>query len=184
MFSLAGASLFTPFLPLLPKQILLVNLLTDLPEMTIATDEVDDEWTRQPRRWDLKFIRRFMLTFGLLSALFDFITFAVLLRVLGSNPEQFRSGWFIESVVSASLVVLVIRTPRPLTRSFPGRWLLISTLLVACTALLLPFTPLAKPLGFTPLPVSVALLMLLIVVAYVTAAEWAKRVFYRRLATG
>lgn len=108
MFSMAGSSLFLPFLPLLPKQILLTNLLTDIPEMTIATDNVDNEMVEKPRRWDIGFIRNFMLTFGLLSSIFDYMTFGVLLLILHANVKQFRTGWFIESVVSASLIVLVI----------------------------------------------------------------------------
>ena len=102
MFSMAGASLFLPFLPLLPKQVLLTNLLTDLPEMTIATDRVDPEMVARPRRWDIGFIRRFMIVFGAVSSVFDFLTFGVLLRLLGAAPAQFRTGWFVESVVSAA----------------------------------------------------------------------------------
>ena len=109
MFSMAGASLFLPFLPLLPKQILLINLITDFPEMTIANDGVDPELTTQPRRWDIHFIRRFMLVFGLVSSVFDYLTFGALIW-LGATVEQFRTGWFIESIVSAALVVLVVRT--------------------------------------------------------------------------
>ena len=120
MFSMAGASLFLSFLPLLPKQVLLTNLMTDFPEMTIASDNVDPEMVAVPRRWDIRFIRRFMLVFGLLSSVFDYATFGVLLLVLHASPAEFRTGWFIESVASASLVVLVIRTRRPLFRSAPA----------------------------------------------------------------
>ena len=122
MFSMAGASLFLPFLPLLPKQILLTNLMTDFPEMTIATDSVDPEMVERPRRWDIRFIRNFMLVFGLVSSVFDYLTFGVLLlRPARQHRQQFRTGWFVESVVSASLIVLVIRTRRPFFRSRPGR---------------------------------------------------------------
>ena len=152
MFSMAGASLFLPFLPLLPKQILLTNLLTDLPEMTIATDSVDPELVEQPRRWDIRFIRNFMLTFGLLSSVFDYLTFGVLLLVLHATPTQFRTGWFLESVVSASLIVLVIRTRRPFFQSRPGRLLLMATLAVVTATLVLPYTPLGGILGFAPMP--------------------------------
>ena len=110
MFSMAGASLFLPFLPLSPKQILLMNLMTDTPEMTIATDNVDAELVEKPRQWNIKFIRKFMIVFGLLSTVFDYVTFAVLLFILHSSTEQFRTAWFMESVISASMVVLVIRT--------------------------------------------------------------------------
>ncbi len=129
MFSMAGASLFLPFLPLLPKQILLTNLMTDFPEMTIATDA----WTprfEQPRRWDIGFIRRFMLIFGLLSSVFDYLTFAALLFVFRATTVQFRTGWFVESVVSASLIVLVVRTRRPFFRSRPGKPLVAATLAI------------------------------------------------------
>ena len=110
MFSMAGASLFLPFLPLLPKQILLMNLLTDFPEMTIATDSVDEELLAQPRRWDIRSIRNFMLVFGTLSSVFDYLTFGALLLVLRADKEAFRTGWFLESVISASLIVLVVRS--------------------------------------------------------------------------
>jgi Mg2+-importing ATPase len=120
MFSMAGASLFLPFLPLLPKQILLTNLLTDFPEMAIAADNVDKELVESPRRWNMKFIRNFMMTFGLLSSIFDYLTFGVLLFILHASPEEFRTGWFAESVLSASLVVLVIRTRGPLFQKQTG----------------------------------------------------------------
>ena len=143
MFSMAGASLFLTFLPLLPKQVLLVNLLTDLPEMTIATDRVDPEMVERPRRWDIGFIRRFMIVFGAVSSAFDFVTFGVLLLVLHANEAELRTGWFIESVVSSALIVLVVRTRRPFYRSRPGRPLFIATLVVAGLTLLLPYSPLA-----------------------------------------
>ena len=130
MFSMAGASLFLTFLPLLPKQVLLMNLLTDLPEMTIATDRVDPEMVERPRRWDIGFIRRFMIVFGAVSSIFDFVTFGVLLLVLHANEAELRTGWFVESVVSSALIVLVVRTRRPFYRSRPGRPLPIATLVV------------------------------------------------------
>jgi Mg2+-importing ATPase len=120
MFSMAGASLFLSFLPLLPKQILLTNLLTDFPEMTIATDRVDRELVEKPRRWNIQFIRNFMLTFGLLSSVFDYLTFGVLLLILQATTDQFRTGWFLESVISASVTVLVIRTRKPFSEVSRG----------------------------------------------------------------
>lgn len=180
MFSMAGASLFLPFLPLLPKQILLTNLLTDIPEMTIATDSVDPELIDQPKRWDIAFIRRFMLLFGLVSSVFDYLTFGALLFVLHASPEQFRTGWFVESVISASAIVLVIRTRRPAFTSMPGRYLVLATLAVACATLLLPYTPIAKPLGLTPLPVAFLLLLVSILLCYVLTAELVKRRFYAK----
>ena len=121
MFSMAGASLLLPFLPLLPTQILLTNLLTDFPEMTIATDSVDRELVDRPHRWDIGFIRRFMFFFGILSSVFDYLTFGALIFILGATPELFRTGWFQESVISAVMIVLVIRTRRPFIKSRPGK---------------------------------------------------------------
>jgi len=179
MFSMAGASLLLPFLPLLPKQILLTNLITDLPEMTIATDRVDSEAIARPQRWDVQFIRRFMFRFGLLSSVFDFLTFAVLYFVLKASPELFRSGWFVESVVSAALVVLVLRTRGVFWRSRPSMTLALATLAVICVALALPYTPVGAAFGFVPLPGLFLVLMGLIVVGYIASAEMLKRWFYR-----
>jgi Mg2+-importing ATPase len=179
MFSMAGASLFLPFLPLLPKQILLTNLMTDFPEMTIATDSVDSEMVGRPRRWDIRFIRNFMMTFGLVSSVFDYLTFGVLLLVLRASVDQFRTGWFLESVVSASLIVLVIRTRRPFFRSQPGRHLLMATATVVAATCLLPYTPLGRGLGFTPMPLPILGVLIVIVALYIVAAEIAKKVFYR-----
>lgn len=181
MFSMAGASLFLPFLPLLPKQILLINLMTDFPEMTIATDEVDPEMIEKPRSWNISFIRKFMLVFGLTSSVFDYLTFGVLLFFLPGMIEQFRTGWFIESIISASLIVLVIRSRRPFFKSRPGKYLLLATLLIVGITLLFPFTPLAAPFGFKPLPVSILLIIGVIIGLYILTAETIKRFFYDRV---
>jgi P-type Mg2+ transporter len=181
MFSMAGASLFLSFLPLLPKQILLTNLLTDFPEMTIATDSVDPELVEKPRRWNIRFIRNFMFTFGLLSSVFDYLTFGVLLLILQATTDQFRTGWFIESVISASVTVLVIRTRKSFFRSKPGKYLLTATLLIVAVAIIIPITPLAELLGFQPLPMSILLVIGMIVVLYGIAAEITKRSFYKRV---
>jgi Mg2+-importing ATPase len=178
MFSMAGASLLLPFLPLLPKQILLTNLLTDLPELTISSDRVDVDWIERPRRWDIGFIRRFMLTFGLISSVFDYLTFGVLLCLLHAGPAEFRTGWFVESVVSATLIVLVVRTHGSLLRSRPGGALLSTTLAAASATLAIPYTPLGAAFGFVPLPPLFVGLMALIVLGYVLSAELAKRWFY------
>ena len=180
MFSMAGVSLFIPFLPLLPKQILLTNLMTDFPEMTIATDSVDEQMIDYPRRWDIKAIRKFMITFGLVSSVFDYLTFGLLLLVLHANEGQFRTGWFLESVISASMIVLVIRSRKPFFRSRPGKYLLIATLSIAAITLILPFTPLGNVFGFSPLTFSTYLLLLAIVVVYILAAEITKRIFYKK----
>ena len=181
MFSMAGVSLFIPFLPLLPKQILLTNLMTDFPEMTIATDNVDEQMIDYPRRWDIKAIRKFMITFGLVSSFFDYMTFGLLLLVLHANEGQFRTGWFLESVISASMIVLVIRSRKPFFRSKPGKYLLIATLSIAVITLIFPFTPLGKIFGFSPLTLSTYLLLMLIVVIYILAAEITKRIFYKKV---
>ena len=179
MFSMAGISLILPFLPLLPSQILLTNLLTDFPELTIATDRVDRELVNKPHRMDIKFIRNFMIVFGLLSSIFDYLTFGTLLLLLNAQPEQFRTGWFLESVVSASLVVLVVRTRQSILNSKPGKYLLTATLATIGVTLLIPWTPLGTLFGFQPLPLHFVLSVAAIIVFYVAAAEMVKRVFYQ-----
>ncbi len=181
MFSMAGASLFLPFLPLLPKQILLTNLLTDLPEMAIATDRVDSELVREPRRWDIKFIRKFMIVFGLVSSVFDYLTFGALLFLLHANVDHFRTGWFMESVISASLIVLVIRTRKPFFQSKPGRFLSMATVPVVLGTLLLPYAQLSWLFGFTPMPIEFLLLIAGIILLYIVTAEAVKKVFYQKV---
>lgn len=180
MFSVAGASLFLPYLPLLPAQILLLNFLTDLPELAIANDNVDPEAIQQPRRWNIGFIRRFMLVFGPLSSVFDYVTFGALLLLLGANVNQFRTGWFIESLVSAVLVVFALRTRLVFWQTRPGRTLVIASVGVIVIALLLPYTPLAGALGFEALDLFYLLLMIAISLVYFATAEIVKRWFYRR----
>ena len=179
MFSMAGASLFLSFLPLLPKQILLTNLMTDFPEMAIATDSVDSVMVEQPRRWNITFIRQFMITFGILSSAFDFLTFGVLLLILHAPTDLFRTGWFVESVISASLIVLVIRSRGPFFKSMPGRYLLLATLVIVGVTLIFPFTPLAGIFGFQPLPMLFLFVLGGIIVFYIFSAEMVKRVFYK-----
>ena len=181
MFSMAGVSLFLPFLPLLPMQILLTNLMTDFPEMTIATDRVDNEMVAHPRRWDIVAIRKFMLTFGLVSSVFDYLTFGVLLFILNATQDQFRTGWFLESVISASLIVLVIRSRKPFFNSRPSKFLLMATLLTVVATVILPFTPLGGIFGFTRLPISFLLYIAIIVILYLATAEIVKKVFYKKV---
>lgn len=182
MFSMAGLSMFLPFLPLLPKQILLNNFMSDFPAMTIATDAVDPEMVDAPRRWDVTSIRNFMIVFGLISSVFDFITFGVLLVVLRAGEDQFRTGWFIESLFTELVILLVVRTRRPLFKSKPGKWLWLSTLLVGLSALILPYLPWVSPiLGFVPLPPMMMTLLLVITGLYVVANEIAKPIFYRKV---
>lgn len=186
MFSVAGASLFLPFLPMLPTQVLLINLFTDFPEMTIAGDNVDDVMVNAPHRWDIHFIRRFMVIFGLLSSIFDFVTFGVLYLLLGSKLDTpqgimlFHGGWFVESVLSATVVVFAVRTRLPFTHSRPSRAMLAVTALVILATLALPYTPLASIMEFVPLPLVFILAVALIVLTYFASAEFTKRRFYRR----
>ena len=181
MFSMAGASLFLPFLPMLPKQILLTNLLTDLPEMAIATDMVDASGIRAPQRWDLRFIKRFMITFGLLSSVFDYLIFVLLLKLLHADEKIFQTGWFVESVVSATLIVLVVRTRLPFFKSLPGRFLSAATIFVILFVLVLPFTSLAIWFGFTRLPTAYYGWTLLLLTTYMASAELVKHWFYGQI---
>lgn len=180
MFSMAGASLFLPYLPLLPQQILLGNLLTDFCAMTIASDAVDPEDLAIPRRWNIKRIRNFMIVFGLLSSVFDYLTFAILLWFLRVNMLEFRTGWFVESLCSATLIVLVVRTRRPFFLSRPGTPLMVMSGVIGLGSLLLPWLPMVDKLGFTRLPASVLIGIALIVAAYIGSAELAKRFYYAK----
>lgn len=181
MFSMAGASLFLPFLPLLPKQILLNNFLSDLPALTISTDSVDPEQVARPRRWDHKFIRRFMIAFGLVSSLFDYLTFGALLLMLRASEAQFQTGWFIESLMTELFIVMVIRTHRPFFESKPGRILSLATLFVACTTIVLPYMPLGAAFGLVPLPWKFMSTLIGITVLYLLASEMMKRLMFVQL---
>jgi Mg2+-importing ATPase len=180
MFSMAGAALFLPFLPLLPKQILLNNFLTDFPAMAISTDKVDQELVEKPRTWDIKFIRNFMLVFGVVSSIFDFLTFATLMFILRATPEEFRTGWFVESVMTEVLIILVMRTWKPFYTSLPNRTLLIAMILVLLVTLSLPYSPLKEMMGLTPLPISTLMLLGLITTLYAGASELTKKFFHTR----
>jgi len=183
MFSAAGASLFLSFLPMLPSQILLNNLLYDSSQLAIPTDNVDPEQLARPSRWDVGFIRRFMLFFGPVSSVFDCVTFGVMLWIFHAGAPLFRSGWFVESLATQTLVIFAIRTRRiPFFRSRPS----VPQLLAALAALgavtvgtLLPATPLARPLGFQPLPGPFYLALALMVACYLALIELGKRWFYR-----
>jgi Mg2+-importing ATPase len=182
MFSMAAASIFLPFLPLLASQILLNNFLSDIPATTIAGDRVDAEWVDKPRRWDTVFIRDYMVLFGLVSSVFDFLTFGTLLWLFQAAPEEFRTGWFLESLLTELVIALVVRTRRPFWRSRPGNLLLISTVIVIGVALVLPYLPFRAIFGFVPLPAPLLLGMIGLTMAYVVAVEVAKKVFYSRVA--
>ena len=183
MFSAAAASAFLTFLPMLPSQILLNNLLYDSSQLAIPTDMVDAEQLARPSRWDVQFIRRFMLVFGPISSLFDFATFAILLGVFHAGPALFRSGWFVESLATQILVIFVIRTRRtPFFRSRPSVPLLLAAIGVVLVGAVLPATPLASALGFTPLPGLFFATLALLVVAYLVLIEAVKRWFFRAAA--
>jgi Mg2+-importing ATPase len=181
MFSMAGAALFLPFLPLLPKQILLNNFLTDFPAMAISTDSVDPEVVARPHPWDIRFIRNFMIVFGVVSSLFDFLTFAALIFILKGTPDQFRTGWFVESVMTEVLIIVVMRTWKPFYKSMPSQPLLLAMILVLVVTLALPYSPLRGMLGFTPLPFASLMLLGLITVTYAAASELTKRCFFARM---
>jgi Mg2+-importing ATPase len=180
MVSMAIASLFTGFLPLLPKQILLINFLTDIPSIAVATDKLDPELVERPRRWDNRLIRNFMIVFGLVSSVFDLLTFGVLLLLIRSDVDQFRTGWFLESVLSEILVLLVIRTRRPFFRSPIGQALLVGSIAVAAGSLLLPYIALGRSFGLVPVSAPVLLALAAVTAAYVVASEVVKRMFFRR----
>ena len=181
MFSMAGASLFLPFLPLLASQILLNNFLSDIPGTAIAGDNVDAEWVAKPRRWNTIFIRNYMVLFGLVSSIFDFLTFGILLFLFRASPEEFRTGWFIESLLTELVIALVVRTRGLFFRSRPGKLLLASTLAIIAITLILPYLPFNFLLGFIPLPLPLMLTMLVLTVLYIVVTEIAKKYFYSRI---
>jgi P-type Mg2+ transporter len=179
MVSMAAASLFLPFLPLTAGQILLNNILSDVPAIGLADDNVDPELVAEPRRWDLRFLGRFMLVFGAVSSIFDVLTFGVLQRLFRADPATFRTGWFVESLLTELVIALVVRTRRPFFRSRPGFILLLATAALVPLTVALPFTPVAGVLGFVALPPVLLLVIAAITLLYVAATELVKRRFYR-----
>lgn len=183
MFSAATASVVLSFLPMLPGQILLNNLLYDAGQLAIPGDRVDKEQIVAPAHWDIGFIRRFMFLFGPISSIFDFATFALMLFVFDAVPGEFRAGWFIESIVTQTLIIFVIRTRRvPFFRSQPSAGLIGASLGVVALGVYLPFSPLAGVLGFDPLPVPFFLALLGMALVYLVLVEVAKVWFYARAA--
>jgi P-type Mg2+ transporter len=179
MFSAAGASLFLSFLPMLPSQILLNNLLYDVGQMAIPSDRVDPEVVARPAAWDIAFVRRFMAVFGPVSSVFDFITFFVMLVILNAGHSEFRSGWFVESLATQTLVIFVIRTRRvPFLRSTPSRAMMLVPVACAAIGSALPYTPLARLLGFASLPIAFFLILLGMIAAYIVLVELVKARFY------
>ncbi len=179
MFSMAGATLFLPFLPMLPTQILLNNLLYDVSELPIPMDSVDSQSIAHPRHWDTTFIRNFMWVVGPVSSIFDFLMFFILLKVFDAGEALFHTGWFIESIATQVLVIFVIRTQGSPFRSRPSRALTATSLAVVLVAAALPFTPLASHLGFVAPPPLFFAILLVMVLSYLAAVELVKRLFYR-----
>ena len=179
MFSMAGASLFLNFLPLLPKQILLTNLMTDFPSLQIASDSVDEEWLKHPVKWDMKFIKKFMILFGIISSVFDYITFAVLLFIFKANEETFHTGWMFESIISAMVVMLIVRTARPVFASKPSRKLLVAIAGVALALVLIIYSPVNIYLGLISLPIMLLVALLGVSLIYALTAEILKKSFYK-----
>lgn len=180
MFSMAGAALFLPFLPMLPTQILLNNMLYDLSEVPVPFDQVDEEDTARPHALDLDYIRSFMLVIGPISSVFDFLTFGVLLYGLQAGEALFRTGWFIESLCTQVLVIFVIRTRRHPLQSRPHPWLVVTSLAVVACALVLPLTPWAAPLGFVTPPASLYAVVAVMTLTYLLIVEWVKQRFHQR----
>lgn len=179
MFSMAGASLFLKFLPLLPKQILLTNLLTDFPSLQIASDSVDEDWLKKPVKWDMKFIKRFMIIFGITSSVFDYITFAVLLLLFNADEKFFQTGWMLESVISAVVVMLIVRTARPFLKSKPSKKLLLAIVGIVILLIAIAYSPINGYLGLISLPFKVFSSLLAISFVYAVTAELLKKNFYR-----
>ena len=179
MISMAAASLFLPFLPLLAGQILLNNLLSDVPAIGIADDAVDPELIERPQRWNMRFIGRFMVEFGAVSSVFDFLTFGALLVVFRAGPALFRTGWFVESLLTELVIAVVVRTRRPFFRSRPGAVLLWSTVALVAVTFAIPYLPFIGVFGFVPLPGLLLVMVSAITALYVVATEMTKRRFYR-----
>lgn len=182
MFSMAGGSLFLPFLPMLPTQILLNNMLYDISEIPIPMDHVDEEYLMRPRQWDINFVRKFMLIVGPISSLFDFLTFFVMLKVFQAEEALFHTGWFIESLATQVLVIFIIRTRKNPLKSRPNPWLTLCSLLVVALAVLLPFTSLGRFLGFVAPPPQFFFILTCMVIVYLLIVEVVKQWFYKHYA--
>lgn len=179
MFSMAGASIFLPFLPLLPKQILLINFLTDFPAITIASDAVDEETLQKPQSWDIKFIRDFMFVFGFISSAFDYFTFAVLLLVFKVQQEVFQSSWFTISILTELFILMVMRTKKPFYKSKPAPVMLYSTIIIGILTLIMPYLPMHQFLNIYPIDLRILASLLVLVVLYIITTEIAKHYFYK-----
>jgi Mg2+-importing ATPase len=181
MFSLAGASLILPFLPMLPKQILLTNLITDFPFLAVASDKVDDDTIEKPGKWNLRMIRSFMVVFGIHSSLFDFLTFYVMYFYFKLSESAFQTSWFIESVMTEILILYIIRTRKSFVKSKPGKMLMIVGVISVVITILLTLPPLAPLLGFSIAHSRQVIAILIILALYVITADLLKIVFFRKL---
>ena len=181
MFSMAGASVILPFLPMLPKQILMTNFLTDFPYMAVANDNVDEERLMKPQKWDNKLIRNFMLVFGLQSSIFDFLTFYTLYFYFKVSQDQFRTGWFLESIFTELIILFVVRTHKTFFTSKPGNWLLVLSIISFVLTIGLPYSPLGIFFGLIPLPINVLFCVIGITILYAIMSEFAKRRVFKKM---
>lgn len=181
MFSMAGSSLFLPFLPLLPKQVLLTNFITDFPTIYLSQDKVDEDWIKKPRRLNVKLVRRFMLVFGITSSAFDYIVFIVLILSVGTTPDEFRTTWFLESILTELFIIFVMRTEKLLFKSKPEKKMTIAIIVVSILIFIFPYSPLNTILGFVPLPPHLVLIIFIITASYIFTSELVKRFFYRKV---
>jgi P-type Mg2+ transporter len=180
MFSVIGAVIFLPYLPMLPIQILLNNLLYDLSQVTIPTDNIDKEYIQKPKRWDMDFIKHFMYVFGTVSSLFDFLTFYILYKVFDASASVFQTGWFLESLATQTLVIYIIRTRKtPFIQSRPGKYLVLTTIICITIGWLIPLSPIGPLFGFSQIPREIYLSLIGILILYLITVEITKRIFYR-----
>jgi len=181
MFSMTGGSLFLPFLPMLPIQILLNNFLYDLSQVAIPSDQVDKEYLRNPRQWNVKAIKKFMLIIGPISSVYDFFTYGVMLLIFHARAELFHTGWFIESLCTQTLVIHVIRTGKiPFIESMPSNFLIFTSIFIVSLGIFIPFSPLARPFGFVAPPPAYFLALFLIVVTYLFFVQIVKTWFIKK----
>jgi Mg2+-importing ATPase len=181
MFSMAGASLILPFLPMLPQQILMTNFLTDFPYMSVAGDNVDEDQLAIPQKWNLKQLKNFMIVFGLHSSVFDYLTFFALYKLYKANAEVFHTTWFIESILTELLILFVVRTHKSLLKSKPGKLLIWLSVLSFVITIALPFTPFAAGLGFVVPPLQLLGIIAGILLLYVVTADIIKVIFFKKI---
>ena len=180
MLSMSVSSFFLPFLPMLPSQVLLNDLMYDVSQTTVSSDNVDNEYIKKPKKFNLNAIKKYMLFFGPISSVYDFITFGIMLWFFHSSDVMFRTGWFIESIATQTLVVFIIRTRKPFWKSRPGKWLLLSCLGIVALALAITLTPIGKLFGMTSLPALFFAFLAAMIVTYLALAELAKRIFFKK----